>query len=88
MTPNEDNACEPGPEGLSMSPSDRRGRVRLSLSPAQERRRLKALECKEQMLTEDIRVAGALLEMIDAGVLPAPCARHDGERLVRETRIA
>ena len=76
-----------GLAGLSMSPTERRGRVRFTLSPAEERRRLKALERKEQMLTEDIRIAGALLEMIDAGVLPrdarasAPLARKDPKGL-------
>ena len=77
------NACDPAQGGLSMAPSDRRGRVRLSLSPAEERRRIKALERKEQMLTEDIHIAGALLEMIDAGVLPrdAPLARKDPKGL-------
>ena len=44
-----------GPGGLSMPPGDRRGRVRLSLSPAEEKRRTKALETKEQMLASDLR---------------------------------
>ena len=62
MTSNGDESLRHGPGGLSMSPTERRGRVRLTLSPAEERRRIKVLERKEQMLTEDIRIAGALLE--------------------------
>ena len=62
MTSNGDDHLRHSPAGLSMSLTERRGRVRLSLSPAEERRRIKALERKEQMLTEDIRIAGALLE--------------------------
>ena len=59
-----------------MSPTERRGRVRLTLSPAEEKRRTKALERKERMLTEDIRIAGSLLEMIEAGVLPRDARAH------------
>ena len=59
------------PGGLSMSPGDRRGRVRLSLSPAEERRRMKALEQKEQMLTSDPRMATALLLHKEAECLGA-----------------
>ena len=70
MISNGDEGLRHGPRGLSMSPGERRGRVRLTVSPAEERRRTKALERKEQMLTEDICIAGALMEMIDAGVLP------------------
>ena len=71
MTSNgDDESLRHGPAGLSMPPTERRGRVRLTLSPAEEKRRTKTLERKEQMLVEDIRMAGALLEMIDAGVLP------------------
>ena len=62
MTSNGDDHLRHSPAGLSMSLTERRGRVRLSLSPAEERRRTKALERKERMLTEDIRIAGALLE--------------------------
>ena len=48
-----------------------------SLSPAEEKRLTKDLERKERMLTQDIRIAGALLEMIEAKLLPARCTRHD-----------
>ena len=65
-----DESLRHGPGGLSMSPGERRGRVRYTLSPAEEKKRIKALERKGQMLTEDIHMAGALLEMIDAGLLP------------------
>ena len=70
MTSDGDESLLHGPEGLSMAPGERRGRVRLTLSPAEEKRRTKALERKEQMLTEDIRIAGALMEMLDAERLP------------------
>ena len=40
------------------------------MSPAEEKKRIKALERTEQMQTEDIRIAGALLEMIEAKRLP------------------
>ena len=66
----DDQRLRQGPEGLSISPANRRGRVRHTLSPAEEKRRTKILERKERMLTEDIRIAGSLMEMIDAGVLP------------------
>ena len=66
MTSNSDESLRHGPEGLSMSPSERRGRVRFTLSPAEVKRRTKELERKEQMLTADIRIAGALMEMIEA----------------------
>ena len=62
MTSKDDESLRHGAGGLSMSPTERQGRVRLTVSPAEEKRRLKALERKEQMLTEDIRIAGALLE--------------------------
>ena len=69
-TSNGDDRLRQAPGELSMSPTQRRGRVRLTLSPAEEKKRIKALERKEQMLTEDIRMAGALLEMIEAKLLP------------------
>ena len=65
-----DESLRHGPEGLSMSPGEQRGRVRLTLSPSEEKKRTKALERTERMLSEDIRIAGSLLEMIEAGVLP------------------
>ena len=40
--------------------------MRLTLSPAEEKKRTKALERTEQMLIADIRIAGALMEMIEA----------------------
>ncbi len=58
MTSNGDESLRHGPEGLSMPPPERRGRVRLTLSPAEERRRIKALERKERMLVEDMPIAG------------------------------
>ena len=70
MTSNRDESLRHGPEGLSMSPSERRGRVRHTMSPAEEKRLTVELERTEQMLTADIRIAGALMEMIEAGVLP------------------
>ena len=70
MPTNDDESLRHGPEGLSMSPGERRGRVRYTMSPAEEKKRTKALERTEQMLTEDLRIAGALMEMIEAGVLP------------------
>ena len=66
----DDQRLRIGPEGLSMPPGSRRGRVRLTLSPAEERKRRKELERTEQMLTEDVRMAGALLEMIEHERLP------------------
>ena len=53
-----------------MWPTERRGRVRHTMSPAEEKTHTKALELKEQMLTADIRIAGALMEMIEAERLP------------------
>ena len=44
-----------------MSPGDRRGGVRLSACPLPRRRRMKALEQKEQMLASDLGMATALL---------------------------
>ena len=66
----DDESLRHGPEGLSISPGERRGRVRYTMSPAEEKKRTKGLERKEQMLAEDISIAGALIEMIEAGVLP------------------
>ena len=66
----DDQRLRIGPEGLSMPPGSRRGRVRLTLSPAEERKRLKELERTEQMLTQDLRMASALLEMIEHETLP------------------
>ena len=51
-----------------MSPGDRRSRVRLSLSPAEEMRRMKALE---QMLAGDLPMATALLLYKEAECLGA-----------------
>ena len=70
MTSNDDESLRHGPEGLSMSPGERRGRVRLTLSPAEEKRRTKELERKEQMLIADLSIARALMEMIEAERLP------------------
>ena len=69
MSSDDESLCH-GPEGLSMSPGEQRGRVRLTLSPSEEKKRTKALERTERMLSEDIRIAGSLLEMIEAGLLP------------------
>ena len=65
----DDHRLRQGPDGLSIAPANRRGRVRLSLTPAEERRRLVELERTEQMLTEDLRMASALLEMIEQKTL-------------------
>ena len=70
MSSKDDQPLRHGPEGLSMSPTERRGRVRRSMSSAEERRRLKALERDEWMLTEDLRMAGPPLEMIEAQLMP------------------
>ena len=70
MTSNGEESLRHGPEGLSMWPGERRGRVRHTVSPAEEKTHTKALERKEQMLTADIRIAGALIEMIEAERLP------------------
>lgn len=70
MTTNDDENLRHGPEGLSMWPTERRGRVRHTMSPAEEKRRTVELERTEQMLIEDLRIAGALMEMIEAERLP------------------
>ena len=70
MMSNDEESLRHGPEGLSMSPGERRGRVRFTLSPAEEKKRIKALERKERMMAEDISIAGALREMIEAKLLP------------------
>ena len=54
-----------------MSPGDRRGGVRLSACPLPRRRRMKALEQKEQMLASDLRMATALLPHEEAECLDA-----------------